>query len=174
MRNTKWFTPSLLSLISLICVMASCSKKTVESDISSMQMIEEESAIKEEPLTDASAEMAFEEAKNRFESEDIYFDNKSYALLPEAREILERKAQWLKDNPRVNVVIEGHTDEAGTPEYNLALGDRRAGNVKSFLIRRGIESSRLAVVSFGKEQPVESGESEEFRAKNRRVHFVVE
>jgi peptidoglycan-associated lipoprotein len=155
--------------------MASCSKKTVESEIGSMQVIEEETAaIEEQPLTDASAEMAFQEAKNRFESEDIYFANKSYALQPEVREILERKAQWLKQNPTVNVVIEGHTDEAGTPEYNLALGDRRAGNVKSFLIRQGIESSRLAVVSFGKEQPVESGESEESRAKNRRVHFAVE
>ena len=76
--------------------------------------------------------------------------------------------------PEINVIIEGHTDEPGGAEYNFALGDRRAGMVKSFLIQQGIEPSRLTALSFGREGPIESGPSEAVRAKNRRVHFLIE
>jgi len=76
--------------------------------------------------------------------------------------------------PEIGVIIQGHTDEPGTAEYNFALGDRRAGNVKGFLIQQGIDPSRLTAVSFGKELPAEPGNSEAARAKNRRVHFVIE
>jgi outer membrane protein OmpA-like peptidoglycan-associated protein len=99
---------------------------------------------------------------------------KSYSLIPEAQEILIRKAEWLMAYPEINVIIQGHTDEPGTAEYNFALGDRRAGIVKSFLIQQGIDPSRLTAVSFGKERPAESGQNEEARAKNRRVHFLIE
>ena len=94
--------------------------------------------------------------------------------MPEARRLLVQKAQWLQKNPDVNVIVEGHSDESGSKEYNFALGDQRAGAVKSFLIGQGIQSSRLIAVSFGNEQPIDSSRTEDARSKNRRVHFVVE
>jgi peptidoglycan-associated lipoprotein len=77
-------------------------------------------------------------------------------------------------NPDLNVLLEGHTDERGSKEYNFALGDQRAGAVKSFLIRQGIESPRLIAVSYGNERPIENSKTEQGKEKNRRVHFVVE
>ena len=112
--------------------------------------------------------------KIKFMYEDIHFDKGSNKLLPDAEDILVRKARWLKNNPDLKVIIEGHTDEAGTKEYNFALGDQRAGAVKTFLIKQGIQSSRLIAVSYGNEQPIDSRSKAEARAKNRRVHFVVE
>ena len=106
--------------------------------------------------------------------EDIYFKKGSYALDAEAQEILKRKAEWLRNNPTVSVVIEGHTDEPGSKEDNLALGDRRAGAVKTFFLNEGIATERLIPVSYGKERPLAAGGSEADRAKNRRVHVVVE
>ena len=112
--------------------------------------------------------------KIKFMYEDIYFEKGRYKLMPDARELLLRKAQWLQKNSDINVIIEGHTDEAGSKEYNFALGDRRAGAVKSFLIGQGIQPSRLIAVSYGNEQPIATGGMEAARSKNRRVHFVVE
>jgi peptidoglycan-associated lipoprotein len=105
--------------------------------------------------------------------EDIYFKRGSYRLQPEARSILKRKAEFLKKYPEISVIIEGHTDERGSRETNIAFGDRRAGAVKSFLIREGIERVRLIPVSFGKERPIDTGKTEKARAKNRRVHFDI-
>jgi peptidoglycan-associated lipoprotein len=115
----------------------------------------------------------FRAAKNQFLVEDIYFKKGSYRLQPEARTVLYRKAEFLKKYPQVSIIIEGHTDESGSRETNIAFGERRAGEVKSFLIREGIQRERLIAVSYGKERPVDPGKSEKARAKNRRVHFVI-
>ena len=115
----------------------------------------------------------FRAAKTQFMGEDIYFQKGSYRLQPQARTILYRKADFLKKYPDVTVIIEGHTNERGSRENNIAFGDRRSGAVKSFLIKEGIDRERLIAVSFGKERPVDTGRTEKARAKNRRVHFVV-
>jgi peptidoglycan-associated lipoprotein len=128
--------------------------------------------IKEAPRTRAQEE-AFRADKIKFMYEDIHFKKGSYRLLPEARLILKRKAEFLKKYPEVVVIIEGHTDERGSRETNIAFGDRRAGAVKSFLIREGVERYRLIPVSFGKERPIDTGKTETARAKNRRVHLVI-
>jgi peptidoglycan-associated lipoprotein len=94
--------------------------------------------------------------------------------MPEARELLKSKARWLQKNSDLKVIVEGHSDEAGSKEYNLALGDRRAGAVKSFLIGQGVQSGRLIAVSYGNEKPIAAGSRETARSKNRRVHFVIE
>jgi peptidoglycan-associated lipoprotein len=122
----------------------------------------------EAPRTEAQ-EKELRAARIKFVYEDIYFKRGSYRLQP----ILKRKAEFLKKYPEISVIIEGHTDERGSRETNIAFGDRRAGAVKSFLIREGIERYRLIPVSFGKERPVDTGKTEKARAKNRRVHFVV-
>jgi len=108
-----------------------------------------------------------------FELEDIYFEFDSSALTPEAMTVLERKAEWLINNPDVRVTIEGHCDERGTNEYNIALGDRRAEAAKAFLVDLGVPAGNLTSISYGEERPVDPGDSEEARAKNRRCHFVV-
>ena len=128
--------------------------------------------IKEAPRTPAQ-EKAFRADKIKFMYEDIQFKRGSYRLQPEARLILKRKAEFLKKYQEVVVIIEGHTDERGSREDNIAFGDRRAGAVKSFLIREGIERYRLIPVSFGKERPIDTGKTEKARAKNRRVHLVI-
>lgn len=128
--------------------------------------------IKKAPRTEAQ-EKEFRAARIKFMYEDIYFKKGSYRLQPEARSILIRKAEFLKKYPEISVIIEGHTDERGSRETNIAFGDRRAGAVKSFLIREGIERYRLIPVSFGKERPIDTRKTEKARAKNRRVHFVV-
>ena len=113
-------------------------------------------------------------ARNIFMSEDIYFDFDSSVLTSAAQSVLQRKAEWMRANSTASVIIEGHCDERGTNAYNLALGDRRAESAKDFLMDLGIEATRLATISYGEERPVDTGQTEEAWAKNRRAHFVVE
>jgi len=105
--------------------------------------------------------------------EDIYYDFDKSTLRPAAQDDLMKKAAWLRANPNAAVTIEGHCDERGTNEYNLALGDRRADSAKSYLVDLGIAASRLTTVSYGEERPVCSQQNEECWSKNRRAHFVV-
>jgi peptidoglycan-associated lipoprotein len=105
--------------------------------------------------------------------EDIFFDFDKSTLTPAAQDNLMQKAAWLRDNPDVTVTIEGHCDERGTNEYNLALGDRRADSAKAFLVDLGIASSRLTTISYGEERPLCMQKNEECWSKNRRGHFVI-
>lgn len=104
---------------------------------------------------------------------DIHFDFDDSSLRPEAEGVLNANAGVLLDNMWVNVVIEGHCDERGTVEYNLALGERRALSAKRYLVSYGIDESRISIISYGKERPLDQGHSEEAWAKNRRAHFAV-
>lgn len=104
---------------------------------------------------------------------DIHFEFDKYDFRQEDQEILKGNAAWLKKNPTTKVQIEGHCDERGTSDYNLALGERRANHVKQFLISLGIPSDRISIISYGEEKPIDPGHSEEAWAKNRRAHFVV-
>jgi peptidoglycan-associated lipoprotein len=115
----------------------------------------------------------FESDRNRFIYEDIFFGRNQYRLDEHARREVLWKASWLLNNPEIKVLIEGHTDEGGRPEDNLALGARRAGEVKSLFLRSGIERERLTAISYGKERPVATGEGEEVRFKNRRVRTII-
>jgi peptidoglycan-associated lipoprotein len=103
---------------------------------------------------------------------DIYFDYDSSDILSSETAALEAKAQWLKANPNAKTTIEGHCDERGTSEYNLALGDRRAARTKSFLEKLGISGSRMETVSYGEEKPAVVGHTEDAWSKNRRAHFA--
>jgi len=105
--------------------------------------------------------------------EDIHFDFDKYNIRDDAKEILRRNADWLKKNPAVKIQIEGHCDERGTNEYNLALGDRRAKATRDYLVSLGINPERISTISYGEERPLDSGHNEEAWAKNRRAHFVI-
>jgi peptidoglycan-associated lipoprotein len=103
----------------------------------------------------------------------IYFGFDDYTLSPEAQSTLTAMAEALKANKSAVVQIEGHCDERGTVEYNLALGERRAQSVKNFMAQLGVEGARLSTISYGEEKPVVQGHTEEAWAKNRRAEFVV-
>lgn len=103
---------------------------------------------------------------------DIYFDFDRADLRPDARETLKANAQWLKDNPAATVQIEGHCDERGTAEYNLALGARRAQAAKDYLVTLGIGEQRISTISYGQELPVCREHNEECWQKNRHDRFV--
>jgi peptidoglycan-associated lipoprotein len=104
---------------------------------------------------------------------DINFDFDKYSLRPEARDILKGHAAWLAKNKDYKMVIEGHCDERGTTEYNLALGERRAAEAMKYLVGLGVDAERMKTISYGEEMPLDPGHTEEAWAKNRRDHFVV-
>jgi peptidoglycan-associated lipoprotein len=97
----------------------------------------------------------------------VFFEFERSDISPEAQQILQRQASWLQHYPSVSVTIEGHCDERGTREYNLALGERRASAVKNVLVAAGIPSARISTISYGKERPVVLGSDEEAWAQNR-------
>jgi len=106
-------------------------------------------------------------------SNTVNFALDMYDIDPTARAILDSQAQWLAKFPNQRITIEGHADERGTREYNLALGDRRANAAKNYLVARGIDPSRLTTISYGKERPVALGSDESSWAQNRRSVTVV-
>jgi peptidoglycan-associated lipoprotein len=103
----------------------------------------------------------------------ILFGYDSYEISDEAKKILDTQTAWLKSDPAIKITVEGHCDEHGTREYNIALGERRAISTKKYLISQGIAESRIKTVSYGKERPAFLGSSEEVLGKNRRAVTVV-
>lgn len=104
---------------------------------------------------------------------DIHFDFDKYDIRREDEGILKENAAWLKKNPKMKIQIEGHCDERGTSDYNLALGERRANMTKRYLVSLGIASDRISTISYGEERPLDPGHHEGAWAKNRRAHIVV-
>ena len=98
----------------------------------------------------------------------VFFATNETVLTTASRETLRKQASWLRKNSDINVIVEGHADERGTREYNLALGERRANSAKDYLMTYGISSDRISVLSYGKEKPVDSGSNPLSWSKNRR------
>ena len=191
---------ALLLVIPGLLIVTSCAKRAVKADLAqtqedeaaklaaekaSQEEIARQRAIDEENLQEEAArgKIILQEgaargkiiaARNLFMNENIYFDFDMSNLKPEAQEVLKRKAEWLRNNPGESVIIEGHCDERGTNEYNLALGDRRAQSAKNFLIDLGIAESRLTTISYGEERPADPRHHRESWAENRRDQFVIE
>jgi len=103
----------------------------------------------------------------------VFFGFDRYNLQPEARSVLESQAAWLKKYPQLSITIQGHADERGTREYNLALGERRANSTKDYLVALGVPASRIRTISYGKERPVALGSNEAAWAQNRRAVTMV-
>ena len=193
MKKRVWINLVMAMLVAGLFFTVSCAKKTVVSDATTIQdqaKVEAEMAAKnkaksedagiaQQNLEDQMAsEQALKEAKTmaakkRFENQDIHFEYDSSDLSSMAKILLKEKAVWLKANYAKAVTIEGHCDERGTTEYNLALGERRASTVKSYLINLGIAASRLNTISYGEEQPIDSNKTESAYRKNRRAHFAI-
>ena len=170
-----------MAIVAGLITILSCSKDQVQTEAPVTQEQEQEMTaeksqeeLEQERLEREAAERKLRAEKIKFMYEDVYFQKGRYSLSSEAQEILKRKATWLMNNPDLDVLLEGHTNERGSKEYNFALGDLRAGAVKTFLIRQGIKSPRLIAVSYGNERPIDTSKTEKGKEKNRRVHFVVD
>ncbi|MBW2331850.1 MAG: OmpA family protein [Deltaproteobacteria bacterium] len=199
MTNRFWVVLALLLVIPGLIFTASCAKKGVESGpavtpattaeeeadtrrlaeerarqeaLVAQKAIEEQRLLEERLREEARQRRKREElaARHRFLKEDIHFEFDKSRLLPEAKEILRYKAEWLMAHPAVTVIIEGHCDERG----NMALGNRRAESVKRFVVDLGIAPERVTTVSYGEERPLDPRHNEEALAKNRRAHFVMD
>ena len=165
MQKKKWMFLALLFVIPGLMFSVSCQKKVVDASPEPVAEETEEVASTEEVVAYKVPDVVMQE--------DIYFDFDKSILSPSAQDNLLRKAEWLRENYDATVTIEGHCDERGTNEYNLALGDRRAESAKDFLSDLGIDPSRLSTISYGEERPVDPRHNEEAWAKNRRSHFTV-
>ena len=104
---------------------------------------------------------------------DIYFDYDSFNIRGDAVAVLQANADWMRATPRASVVIEGHCDERGSAEYNLGLGDRRANSAREYLVSLGMDANRIRTISYGKERPQCSDQTEDCWQRNRRAHFVL-
>jgi peptidoglycan-associated lipoprotein len=191
-----WTITALALMVLVIFFTTACTKSKISSEPATTITAEEEAArkaeeearqrelarqkalaeenLKEESLSRTTAAEQTQVEKERFENEDIYFDFDSIQLTPEAQEILTKKGKWLRENSEATVTIEGHCDNRGTNEYNLALGEGRAQSAKTFFMDLGIDISRLTTLSYGEERPLDPQQTERAWAKNRRVHFVIE
>jgi peptidoglycan-associated lipoprotein len=166
-------------LVSLLLVLSvSCQKKTVAVENQSNSIAQQGGY--EASTADQSnvGETTLYSSANIGDSdivlkEDIFFEFDKATLTPEAIETLTKNGQWLRTNSDVAITIEGHCDERGTNDYNLALGERRAESVKRFLSGLGIGQSRLATISYGEERPFERGHGESVWSRNRRAHFLI-
>lgn len=135
-----------------------------------------EVAAKEEKESSAKAEAGdevSEAAAKKGMLLTVYFDFDRFTIRDDMKSTLEKDAEWLKKNQKVNIRVEGHCDERGTNEYNIALGERRAQSIKEYLINYGIAQSRLSTISYGEEKPVDLDHTEEAWTKNRRGELVI-
>ena len=144
----------------------------------SAEAMPQESALREPAQTQAalqepSAETSALPAKGEVAFEDIHFAFDRYDLSPEARGVLKGLASWLLAHKNYTIIVEGHCDERGTTEYNLALGQRRASEAMKYLTDMGVEIKRTKTISYGEELPLDPGHNEEAWTKNRRGHFIV-
>ncbi len=154
---SKIFRNTLLLLAACLVLSACATKKEVSTDVISGQM-------QSDVYTGTdSVEYLADGVKDR-----VFFATNESILTTASRETLRAQAAWLRKNSNISVVLEGHADERGTREYNLALGERRANSAKDYLMTYGISSDRISVLSYGKERPVDAGSSPLAWSKNRR------
>lgn len=124
------------------------------------------------PVTSEDIASSYAEGKEGM-FEDVLFDYDKYDIKESYKKEMQSVAAWMTKNRSATLSIEGHCDDRGTNEYNLALGDRRAKAVKDFLVPLGVPSSRIETISYGEEKPLCTEQSEECWARNRRAHFVI-
>jgi len=117
--------------------------------------------------------VAAREPEKKPRPEDIFFDYDQSLIRPDAKKTLDQNVEWLRGNAKPNLVIEGHCDERGSQEYNLALGQRRAKAAQDYLVTSGIDEKRIKTISYGKERPFVVGHDESAWQWNRRAHFVL-
>jgi peptidoglycan-associated lipoprotein len=175
------------ALIFLLIVFAiGCAKKeikpTEEAPVTKERKADEGASAKKEMVDDTlytakkEGDIATETERAAAEeaiSRDVLFDYDQYDIRPDARPILDSVAAWMNSHRGVGITIEGHCDERGTNEYNLALGERRAKAAREYLSLLGVSPSRMSIMTYGEEKPACTQSSEDCWQKNRRAHFVL-
>ena len=172
----------VLVLMVMVLIMAGCAQKQVQTTppvtpgVAAGELSEEEKRrIAEEELARAERDRLLREQERMAKIlQDVLFDFDSYAVNNSELPKIEGVSSYMKQQKNVKMIVEGHCDERGTVDYNLALGQKRAEAVKSYLVKLGIEPARVRTISYGKELPLETGKSEEAWAKNRRAHFKID
>ena len=189
MRKSRAWIFGAIMLAMLLALGVSCAKKQVTTDQemaaeegAAQQSAEDEAArreaeemrrAREARQREQAASMSEEARRAAFEDEHIHFDFDKYVLTPQAMMILDDKAAYLREHSGVRVLVEGHADERGSNEYNLALGDRRANSAKNYLVKSGVAASRITTISYGEEQPLCRQQNESCWSRNRRGAFNV-
>ncbi|MES0396688.1 MAG: peptidoglycan-associated lipoprotein Pal [Deltaproteobacteria bacterium] len=192
MRKSRAWIFGAIMLAMLLALGVSCAKKQVTMETQEMaaeegaaQQSAEDEAARREAEEARLREQRAREARQRqeassmseaarraaFEDEEIHFDFDKYVLTPQAMMILDDKAAYLREHSGVRVLVEGHCDDRGSNEYNLALGDRRANSAKNYLVKSGVAASRITTISYGEEQPLCMQQNESCWYRNRRGHF---
>lgn len=190
MKKTIGTTLMAALVILGLLMTVSCAKKSITSHENAMEnngdnaknaqdlaSIEEErikSQAFQEQLREKELKKNRNTARQQFLNQHIYFEFDSYNLGSKAKILLTKKTEWLDSNQGIAITIEGHCDQRGTIEYNLALGERRAMAVKNYLQDLGVSASRMTLVSYGEEKPIQSGLSDEIHRKNRRAQIILQ
>ena len=166
----------LISLFLFTCLVG-CPKKTglkpAVEPTKTESKAETKDEITPEPLQDEDVMSESGDLSEKVDLKRIHFEFDKYRLTDEAKEILAENARVLRNNSKVRITIEGHCDERGTVEYNLALGERRAQAARDYLIELGVPANRIGIISYGKERPMEYEQNESAWSKNRRDEFVI-
>ncbi len=184
MRKKLWICLALMIVIPGLLFMGACAKGTVTEEEEPAEEVETPTETTETPTTTETApEQPAAEvtedtsgitvSRDMFLGDYVHFAFDKYNLDGEAQSVLRRKARFLEDNQDIYITIEGHCDDRGTNEYNLALGDRRAESTRSFLLDMGIEAYRISTVSYGEERPLCDERDEECWSENRRAAFII-
>ncbi|HDQ44423.1 MAG TPA: peptidoglycan-associated lipoprotein Pal [bacterium] len=163
-----------LVIVLIASVFWGCGRRTARIDETLMEQpaVSPEPA-RERPVEPAPVKPPADRPVRELVFENVHFGFDRHDLTDTAREILTRHARTLRENPQVRIRVEGHCDERGTIEYNLALGERRANSVRMYLINLGVDASRITTISYGKERPLDTRHNEEAWARNRRAGFVI-
>ncbi|HAG92195.1 MAG TPA: peptidoglycan-associated lipoprotein Pal [Bdellovibrionales bacterium] len=160
---------SLLVIATLSVFAVSCASKKKSEDVGGAEGQALDSSISSQGI---AYDQMGSDSGNISGLNSVNFDYDSATLSTEARKTLADNAEWIRSHGDVTIQIEGHCDSRGSVEYNLALGERRAKAVKSYLASLGIDSKRMTIISYGEEKPIALGDSESDYAKNRRANFV--
>ncbi len=175
MKNSKYLLFILL-IVSVTFTLTACHKKTAPFEPSTSASNAPATPTEPPPSTpqqtNENGPMVDDITEISRQLQPVFFDYNKYDIREDQIGALQNNAKVMKQNATVNVLIEGHCDERGTEEYNLALGERRAGAAKDFLVSLGIPDSRLSTISYGESRPFAQGHNEEAWAQNRRAQFV--
>lgn len=174
-RAVLCIVAGLLPLLALVTLSGCAQKPPVTEEITEEpEITESTTALRGEdiPLAERPEDVVFVEPWAGV-FEDIHFEFDKYRIRPEDESVLQRIGSWLKEHDETQVLIEGHCDERGTNEYNMALGEQRSLSTRRYLIGLGVDAAKLTTISYGEERPLELGHNEYAWAQNRRSHFVI-
>ena len=168
----RFASVALIGLALVLGLAPGCASRKKVTSEANVQPPPTESTTPAPPKEEKTPPPTTESTGERFSLEDAFFDFDDFSLRQDAKSSLEKDGKYLEKNSGTSVVIEGHCDERGSVEYNLALGEKRARAAKDYLVSYGIPASRLTTISYGKERPFDDGHDEGAWAKNRRAHVV--